>query len=136
MNIIITLREVDNGVWQVEVLIMKFDDDLGMYAIEIDGIVFVSEDELEVEYMEKMKTIADNYWSNLPFIIEFMLPDLEVVYGSVDIEIVKEKLGRPFIDFENGKVDYLEQTFDDMHIFTFEFLDDAFKELQYFSIDG
>ena len=51
-------------------------------------------------------------------------------------EMVKEKLGRPTIDFDNGRVDYCDQSFDDMHIFSFEFLDDEFKELQYFSIDG
>ena len=36
----------------------------------------------------------------------------------------------------NGKVTYCEQTFDNVHIFTFEFLDEEFKELQYFAIDG
>lgn len=38
--------------------------------------------------------------------------------------------------FDNGRIDYCEQSFDDMHIFSFEFLDDEFKDLQYFSIDG
>ena len=74
--------------------------------------------------------------SNLDFIIEFMIPDLQEVYGDIDVEIVKEKLGRPIIDYDNGRVDYCEQSFDDIHIFSFEFLDDEFKDLQYFSIDG
>ena len=51
-------------------------------------------------------------------------------------ETVKEKLGKPTIDYENGRVDYCEQTFDDFHIFSFEFYDDNFEDLQYFSIDG
>ena len=50
--------------------------------------------------------------------------------------MIKEKLGKPVIDYDNGQVNYFEQSFDDMHIFTFEFLDDEFRDLQYFSIDG
>ena len=65
-----------------------------------------------------------------------MLPDLEEIYGEVHIESAKEKLGKPTIYPESGVVDYLEQSFDDIHIFRFEFLDDEFKELEYFQIDG
>lgn len=115
---------------------MHFDNDLGMYVSEIDGIIFAFEEEVAEDYEDRLQAIADKYWSNLEFIIEFMMPDLQEVYGDIDVEIVKEKLGRPTIDFDNGRVDYCEQSFDDMHIFSFEFLDDEFKELQYFSIDG
>lgn len=115
---------------------MTFDDNLGMYAEEIDGVIFVFEDEPEEGFEEQIQPIANNYWCNLSHIIEFMMSDLEEVYEPIDAEIVKKKLGRPFIDFNNGRVDYLEQSFDSIHIFTFEFLDDEFKELQYFSIDG
>ena len=115
---------------------MKFDDDLGMYTEEMDGIVFVFEDEPEEGFENQIKLIANSYWCNLDHIVEFMISDLEEVYGLVDDEIVKQKLGRPFVDYDNGRVDYLEQSFDSVHIFTFEFLDDEFKDLQYFSIDG
>ena len=60
----------------------------------------------------------------------------EEIYGEVHIESAKEKLGKPTIYPESGVVDYLEQSFDDIHIFRFEFLDDEFKELKYFQIDG
>ena len=65
-----------------------------------------------------------------------MMPDLIEVYGDVDTETVKEKLGKPVIDYDNGTIKYLERTFDDIHIFEFEFLDDAFEDIKYFSIDG
>lgn len=58
------------------------------------------------------------------------------MYSHVDAGIVKGKLGKPVIHYDNGIVKYLEQTFDDIHIFEFEFLDDAFEDIQYFSIDG
>ena len=115
---------------------MYFDDDLEMYVSEIDGIIFAHEDEPIVDYEESLQDVAKKYWSNLDFIIEFMMPDLQEVYGDIDTEMVKAKLGRPTIDFDNGRVDYCEQSFDDIHIFRFEFLDDEFKDLQYFSIDG
>ena len=56
--------------------------------------------------------------------------------GQVTVEDVKRNLGRPIVDYDNGKVTYCEQSFDDCHIFEFEFMDDAFEKLQYFSIDG
>lgn len=115
---------------------MYFDDDLEMYVSETDGIVFVCEDEPTDVYEESLQAVAKKYWSNLDFIIEFMMPDLQEVYGDINADMVKEKLGRPTIDFDNGRVDYYEQLFDDVHIFSFEFLDDEFKYLQYFSIDG
>lgn len=115
---------------------MRFDDDLGMYVTEIEGIIFTYEDEPTDDYERKLPAVAKKYWDNLDFIIEFMMPDLQDVYGDIDVEMVKEKLGKPTIDFDNGRVDYCEQSFDDMHIFSFEFLDDKFKDLQYFSIDG
>uniref|UniRef100_UPI0040574A76 hypothetical protein n=1 Tax=Agathobacter sp. TaxID=2021311 RepID=UPI0040574A76 len=104
---------------------MKFNNDLGMYVIEINGIIFINEDELSNDYEQKMQQIADNYWSNLTSIIEFMIPDLQDVYGNIDVKTVKEHLGTPTIDFHNGQVDYYEQSFDDIHIFKFEFLDDS-----------
>ena len=115
---------------------MHFDDDLEMYVSEIDGIIFTCEDEPTDVYEERLQAVAKRYWSNLDFIIEFMMPDLQEVYGDINVDMVKEKLGRPTIDFDNGRVDYCEQLLDDMHIFSFEFLDDEFKDLQYFSIDG
>ena len=115
---------------------MYFDDDLEMYVSEIDGIIFAREDEPTGDYEESLQDVAKKYWSNLDFIIEFMMPDLQEVYGDIDTEMVKAKLGRPTIDFDNGRVDCCEQSFDDIHIFRFEFLDDEFKDLQYFSIDG
>ena len=115
---------------------MHFDDALEMYVSEIDGIIFACEDEPTNDYEESLQDVAKKYWSNLDFIIEFKMPDLQEVYGDIDTEIVKAKLGRPTIDFDNGRVDYCEQSLDDMHIFRFEFLDDEFKDLQYFSIDG
>lgn len=115
---------------------MEFNDELGLYTFETDGIIFSWEEEPQGDYEEEAKVIAANYKKHLPQIIDFMLPDLEEAYGETEVDEVKEKLGKPIIDMENGQVAYCEQMFDDIHIFSFEFLDDEFAELQFFAIDG
>ena len=115
---------------------MYYDEALENYVIEIRNIVFTNGEEQGIEYIKKMNKIADNYYNNLDYIIEFMLPDLKSFYDDIDEKSIKEKLGKPIIDYDNGIVQYLEHSFDNTHIFTFEFLDDEFKELQYFAIDG
>lgn len=115
---------------------MSFNDELDAYIIEINNIIFESEEEKEEDYIDNLKSIAENYYRELDNIIEFMLPDLNLCYGEFDKETIKTKLGKPVIDYDNGTVKYLEHTFDYTHIFIFEFLDDEFKILQYFSIDG
>ncbi len=115
---------------------MHYDEQLQSYIIEIKNILFVSEDEQDSSYIAKLEIIAENYHRGLEGIIAFMLPDLTEMYGDIDAETVREKLGRPVIDYDNGTVRYFEQSFDDTHIFEFEFLDDIFQDIQYFSIDG
>ncbi|MDE6723803.1 MAG: hypothetical protein K2J55_06375, partial [Eubacterium sp.] len=108
---------------------MEFNDDLGMYTFDCDGIIFGWEEEPEEDYQSQVKAIAENYKKQLPNIIEFMLPDLNDFYGTVKTEDVEEKLGKPFIDFDNGQVTYYEQSFDSIHIFSFQFLHDEFEDL-------
>ena len=114
---------------------MYYDEDLEMYTTEINGITFAFEEPIK-EYEENLKMLSDKYWSNLDYIAEFMLSDLQEMYGDIDSKMVKDKLGKPTIYPDSGVVDYFEQSFDDMHIFRFEFLDNEFKELQYFQVDG
>ena len=57
-------------------------------------------------------------------IINFMLTDLKERYGEVSEEDVKNKLGKPIIDYNQGTDSYCEQTFDDWHLFEFKFLDE------------
>lgn len=115
---------------------MQYDETLEKYVIEIRNIVFTSEEEQNEDYINKLETIADNYHNNFEYIVEFMLPALKSFYDDIDEKNIKEKLGKPTIDYDNGIVQYLDQSFDNTHIFTFEFLDLEFKELQYFAIDG
>lgn len=117
---------------QEEIKVPGWDDDLGKFVYEYNGLAFVWDEDIQ----DVVKMLADNYFSHLDAIIDFMMPDIVEMYGDVSAEDVKNHLGKPIIDYNNGQVTYVEQSFDDIHIFTFEFLDDAFEDLQYFSIDG
>lgn len=108
----------------------------GPFETEFDGIIFTWDEKPEDNYEGIIEVYAEAYKKHLPQIIAFMLPDLQEVYGDVTADEVSEKLGKPIINCMNGQVTYCEQLFDDFHIFSFEFLDDEFENLQYFSIDG
>ena len=113
---------------------MEFREDIGQYVFEYEGLIFAWDEEPEEDIQDTVKTLANNYFKHLDGIIDFMLPDIKEIYGQVTVEDVKRNLGRPIVDYDNGKVTYCEQSFDDCHIFEFEFMDDAFEKLQYFSI--
>ncbi|MBQ8983460.1 MAG: hypothetical protein IJ079_07700 [Lachnospiraceae bacterium] len=115
---------------------MMFDDDSGRFTCENDGLLFVWDEKPNENVSDLVNMLTKNYYSHIDDIVQFMIADLQQMYGEVDAEIIKEKLGKPIIDYDNGIVTYLEQSFDNVHIFEFGFLDDAFEELQYFSVDG
>ena len=115
---------------------MEFDEKLGQFKFENNGLIFAWDEETNEEISGVIRMLTENYYLHLDDIVYFMWADLQQVYGDIDIETVKDKLGKPIIDYENGRVTYVEQSFDDIHVFEFEFLDDAFEKLQYFSIDG
>lgn len=115
---------------------MKFDEDLEAYVYEIDGVIMAWGEEPENDYEDGAKAVVAKYKEHLPHIIQFMFPDLKMMYGEINVNEVEENLGKPVIYVDGGVVTYLEQTFDDVHIFSFEFLDEDFNDLQYFTIDG
>ncbi|MGN0466181.1 MAG: leucine-rich repeat protein [Lachnospiraceae bacterium] len=114
---------------------LSFDEDLQKYICEYKSLIFAWDEQKE-DFNGIVQILSENYYSHLNSIIEFMLPDLIEMYGIISSEDVIAHLGRPVIDYDNGEVTYLEQSFDALHIFTFEFQDDEFENLQYFSIDG
>ena len=115
---------------------MEFDEEFGQFRCENNELIFVWDEEPDEDVIDVMERLTENYYLHLNEIVCFMLTDLQQLYGDLDVETVKNKLGKPIIDYDNGRVTYVEQSFDATHIFEFEFLDDAFEKLQYFSIDG
>jgi len=115
---------------------MNFDESLRQYTHEHEGVIFVWDKEPDCDFIDKVELLSKNYQENLNRIINFMLADLKEMYGEVSEEDVKNKLGKPIIDYNQGTVSYCEQTFDDWHLFEFEFLDDQFETLKCFSVNG
>lgn len=115
---------------------LRYDNELDTFVLEIDNMIFSWDEEPEKDYESQAEIVAKNYKTNLFRIIEFMYDDIQEMYGDINLEDIKEKLGRPNIDINNGQVTYYEQSFDDIHLFSFEFLDNEFNDIQYFSIDG
>lgn len=113
-----------------------YDEESGTYRIEKENIIFSFDDKPADDYKNKTDKYVKAYEKQLTSIAEFMMSDITEMYGDVSIEEILQKLGKPIINYMNGTVTYCEQLFDDIHIFMFEFLDNEFKELQYFSIDG
>ena len=114
---------------------MRFDEELEQFVFEYHGLIFAWDEEPEGDYMEWAKAIAEKYNAQLDSIIEFMMPDITETFGDCSTDEIKKKLGKPVINYDNGHVNYLEQSFDDINIFTFEILDDEFQELNCYSID-
>lgn len=68
-------------------------------------------------------------------ILAFILPHLQEFYGHFTDEEATEKLGKPIvIEPERQTVTFCDQTFDDIHIFSFDY-QRAF-ESENFAIDG
>ena len=103
---------------------MEFDESLQQYVYQYEDLIFSWDEEPKEQYINKVKALAKNYKDNLDRIIDFILPDLREMYGDISKEDVKNNLGKPIIDYNRGTVSYCDQTFDDWHIFEFEFLDE------------
>ena len=115
---------------------MNFDESLQQYTYEHEGVTFVWDEEPDCDFIDKVELLSKTYQANLNSLINFMLADLTEMYGEVSEEDVKNKLGKPIIDYNQGTVSYCEQTFDDWHLFEFEFWDDQFETLKCFSVNG
>jgi len=112
----------------------KFDEERDEYVAELNGVEFTC-DELEDGDEEEAEKLSKLYFEKLPEIIDFMLPELEHIYGKIDKANLPQLLGKPTINLTTYQIMYLEHTLDDTHIIEFEYADD-FAEFELFNIDG
>ena len=104
------------------------------YVVEINSIKFLC-DEVSEELEEQAKELAECYEDKLPELIDFMLPELQDVFGELSAEEVADSLGTPLVDLDREVISYLEQTLDDMHIIDIEY-GGMFDEFYEVVIDG
>lgn len=114
--------------------IFTFDEKNKQYKTIINSITFVCK-EMKPEYEQYAKDLANNYDKKIIDIIQYMLSDIEEMFGINDVEIIRNSLGNPLIDLDNNRLSYLEQTLDDIHIIDVEF-DGIFENFYEVSIDG
>lgn len=112
----------------------KFDEEREEYVAELNGVKFVC-DEPEDGAEEEVQKLSKLYLKKQPEMIDFMLPELQQIYGDIDKAELLQLLGKPTINLTTCQIMYMEQTLDDSHIIEFEYGDD-FSEFYYFNIDG
>lgn len=116
---------------------VKFDDELGEYVQEYKDMIFCRDDVPDEEEIETVEALKRAYNKNKKIIAKAIYEDLvKDIFGEMTLDEVIENLGIPQINPERCEVVYCEQTFDDEHIITFEFLDDDFEEIENICLDG
>ena len=112
----------------------RFDEERDEYVAQLNGVELVC-DEPQDGYEEEAQKLSKLYFEKLPEMIEFMLPELQQVYGEIDKAELPQLLGKPTINLSTFQIMYMEQALDDAHIIEFEYGED-FEEFFYFNIDG
>ena len=110
------------------------DDKNDVFYAELNDVKFVCE-KIEEDYERLAEELSNAYESKLSDIVNFLLPDINEMFGVSDIDIIKKKLGKPQIDLDSSEIVYCEQTLDDVHIISVEF-GGLFTDFYYASIDG
>ena len=107
------VQRIDYGKWinlkLTEETIMRFDEELEQFVFECHGLIFAWDEEPVEDYIEQVKTISEKYHARLDSIIEFMMPDIVAIFGDFSANEIKEKLGKPVINYDNGQVNYLHR---------------------------
>ena len=115
---------------------MIFDQSLQAYVHEVDDVLVAWEEKPSVNFEVGAQLLASNYHKNRSRILSFILPHLQEFYGHFKYEEATEKLGKPIIEPERQTVTFCDQTFDDIHIFSFDYQGQDFEILENFAIDG
>lgn len=115
---------------------MKFDNSLQAYLYEVDDVLVAWEEKPSGNFEVEDQFLATSYHKSLYRILEFILPQLQECYGNIPLEEATEKLGKPIIELERQTFTFCDQTFDDIHIFSFDFRGPLFENLEHFTIDG
>lgn len=110
------------------------DDKYDEFYAELNGIKFVCE-KVEDNYEQLAKDLSDTCESKISDIVNFILPDINEIFGVSDTSIIQKALGKPQIDLDKSMIVYCEQTLDDVHIISVEF-DGLFTDFYLTSIDG
>ena len=100
--------------------LFSFDEEEQGYTAEINKVRFICE-EVQEDYEDTAREIAEVYEEKLPELAEFILAEVEDIFGDITAEDVMDSLGVPEIDLDRETVTYLEHKLDDIHIIEVEY---------------
>lgn len=115
---------------------IKFSNEYGAYALELNDMTICWDDEPDDSAEQMAESVREAYHRNIRIIAEAVYDEIKDMFDVQDVDEVIAKLGKPVINPDNGEVTYTESSFDDIHVISFEYLDDEFNEIQYVSVDG
>lgn len=98
----------------------SFDEEERAYTAEINKVRFICE-EVQEDYEDTARDIAEVYEDKLPELADFILSDVGDIFGDITVEDVEDALGTPLIDLDRETVTYTDHTLDDMHIIEVEY---------------
>ena len=114
--------------------LFEFDEEEQAYTAEINKVRFICE-EVQEDYEDTAREIAEVYDDKLPELAEFILSDVGDIFGDITAEDVAEALGEPLIDMDRETVTYLDHKLDDIHIIEVEY-EGILDDLLGVSVDG
>lgn len=112
----------------------EYDEKYEEFFAEIDGVKFVC-DEVEEDFEELAKRLAESYRQRVTAVADFMLPDIIEMYGEMTRDDLIGKLGKPQVDLGVNVLYYLEHTLDNSHVIEMEF-EGSFENFFYLAING
>ena len=116
---------------------IPFNETYDAYMLELDGILFRWDEQPDAAAEAAAAGAAKAYHKNIRKIAEFLIDDLiRDIWGISDPDQVIARLGRPQIALGIRQVVYAEHLFDNLHVISFEYLDDEFLRLQAVDLDG
>ena len=113
-----------------------YNDEYDAYVIEFDDAVICWNEEPEADCEQTAAEVREVYLRNIEAIAAVIYDEIKTIFQVSGVDEVIKKLGRPQIHPDDGQVTYCEHSFDDQHIISFEYLDDAFEDIQYVAVDG
>ena len=115
---------------------IHYSEEYKAYVIEFDDAVVLWDDEPDNSCAQVAEDVRKAYYNNIRHIAEVIYDEINGIFDVEDADDVISKLGKPIIAPDKCQVTYCECTFDDMHIISFEYMDDEFTDIDYVAVDG
>ena len=115
---------------------MIFDQSLQAYLHEVDDVLVAWEEKPSGNFEMEAQLLAANYHKNLYRILAFILPHLQEFYGYSQMKKLLKNWVNPSSSQKDKSLLSAIKTFDDIHIFSFDYQGRHLRVWSNFAIDG